>query len=107
MREALKDYYTLLGVQKRASDKEIKLAFRRKAKEYHPDTSRRTDADEMFKLLNKAYSVLRDRKKREAYNHQLMGEIFEKEVVSPAQERFSRFGYTSEVSEDDWGWRVG
>ena len=65
------------------------------------------DADEMFKLLNKAYSVLKDRKKREAYNHELMAEIFQQQIVDPARQRFSRFGYTSDVAGDEWGWRVG
>lgn len=107
MRQAVKDHYAILGVDRTASDEEIKLAFHRKAKEYHPDTSTRSDAAEMFKTLNNAYSVLKDKKKREAYNHELMADIFQKQVVDPARERVSGFGYTSDVTEDDWGWRVG
>jgi len=101
------DYYSVLGVPKSATDQEIKAAYRKKAKEYHPDVSIRLDASEMFRLLNEAYSVLKDKKKREAYNISLMADIFDKQVMKPAKKRFSGFGYTSEVAEDDWGWRVG
>lgn len=102
-----KDYYDLMGVPKHASDKEIKAAYRKKAKEYHPDVSRRTDALEMFKALNRAYTVLKDKDKRAAYNHDLMGDIFQQQVVDPAKERCSHFGYSKDVSDDDWGWKVG
>ena len=56
----------------------------------------------MFSLLNKAYSVLRDKKKRTAYNHELMAEIFQAQVVDPAKSRFSRYGYSSDISDDEW-----
>ena len=107
MKKNMGDYYSVLGVSRTASLTEIKLAFHRKAREYHPDVSNRADADEIFSLLNKAYSVLRDKKKRTAYNHELMGDIFQKQVVDPAKSRFSRFGYSSDIADDDWGWRVG
>ncbi len=107
IQQDLKDHYALLGVPRTASAKEIKLAYRRKAKEYHPDTSPRFDADEMFKILNRAYSVLKDRNKREAYNLELMRDIFQRIVIDPARKRVSRFGYTHAVVEDEWGWRVG
>ena len=107
MHQSVKDHYAMLGVPRLASDKEIKSAYRKKAKEYHPDTSNRCDAEEMFKLLNKAYTVLKDKKKRQAYNIELMGDFFQESVVDPARKRFSGFGYTSDVEDDDWGWRVG
>ncbi len=102
-----KDHYAIIGVPRSASAAEIKAAFRRKAKEYHPDTSHRCDADEMFKLLNKAYSVLKDKRKREAYNLELMAEIFQQEVVDPARKRVPDVGYSDDVADDRWGWRVG
>ena len=101
------DYYSLLGVSRRASAKEIKLAFHRKAKEYHPDVSNKCDAHDMFSRLNKAYSVLKNKKSREAYNLELMSEIFQEQVVDPARERFSRYGYSRDITEDEWGLRVG
>jgi|GEM_PF-4341969 len=107
MKQNIGDYYSILGVSRTANLTEIKLAFHRKARECHPDVSNRSDANEMFSLLNKAYSVLRDKKKRTAYNHELMAEIFQKQVVDPAKSRFTRFGYSSDISDDEWGWRVG
>ncbi len=83
------DYYAILGVPRRASGKEIKQAFRKEAKEYHPDTSRRTETEDMFKLLVKAYTILKNKKTREKYNHELMAEYFQEHVVNPARKRFS------------------
>ena len=107
MQPHLKDHYSVLGVPRTATDKEIKLAFRKKAKAYHPDTSKMWDAEDMFKSLNKAYSILKDPKKRAAYNVELMGEIFQQTIVDPAQKRASGFGYTSDVEDDEYGLRVG
>jgi len=101
------DHYAILGVSRRASGTEIKQAFRKKAKEYHPDTSRRLDAVDQFKLLVKAYTVLKNKKTRDEYNYELMADYFQEHVVDPARKRFSGYGYSSDVSEDDWGLRVG
>ncbi len=103
------DHYAILGVPRSASAAEIKAAYRRKAKEYHPDTSHRCDADKMFKSLNKAYSVLKDKRKRAEYNLELMAEIFQQEVVDPARKSVpdTIYGYSDAVADDSWGWRVG
>lgn len=53
-----KDYYKVLGVSKKASKEEIKKAYRRLALIYHPDRNRSPDAEERFKEINEAYSVL-------------------------------------------------
>lgn len=63
-----KDYYEVLGVSKTASDDEIKSAFRKLAKKYHPDVSKEPDAAEKFKEAQEAYAVLSDASKRQQYD---------------------------------------
>lgn len=65
---ANKDYYEILGVQKGADADEIKSAYRRLAKKYHPDLNKAPDAAEKFKEINEAYEVLGDEKKRANYD---------------------------------------
>lgn len=63
-----KDYYGILGVEPNAGDAEIKTAYRRLARKYHPDVSKEPGAEDMFKSVNEAYEALRDPEKREAYD---------------------------------------
>jgi curved DNA-binding protein len=63
-----KDYYATLGVEPTAGDAEIKAAYRRLARKYHPDVSKETGAEEKFKGVNEAYEALRDPAKRRAYD---------------------------------------
>lgn len=63
-----KDYYEVLGVDKNASDKDIKMAFRRLAKQYHPDVNKEAGAEEKFKEVQEAYAVLSDENKRKQYD---------------------------------------
>ena len=63
-----KDYYEVLGVSKTATDAEIKSAFRKLAKQYHPDINKEADAEEKFKEIQEAYAVLSDPNKRKQYD---------------------------------------
>ncbi|XP_031105096.1 uncharacterized protein LOC116009997 [Ipomoea triloba] len=65
---AAADYYSTLGVSKSASSKEIKAAYRKLAREYHPDVNKAPEATEKFKAIKDAYEVLSDDKKRALYD---------------------------------------
>lgn len=63
-----RDYYEVLGVGKNASADELKSAFRRMARQYHPDVNNSPEAEERFKEINEAYAVLSDDQRRAAYD---------------------------------------
>jgi len=63
-----KDYYKVMGVARDASADDIKRAYRKLARKYHPDVSKEKDAEERFKEIGEAYEVLRDPEKRAAYD---------------------------------------
>lgn len=63
-----KDYYKILGVDKSASDADLKKAYRKLAIKYHPDKNQSKDAEEKFKEIGLAYEVLKDPKKRKVYD---------------------------------------
>ncbi|HEX6612957.1 MAG TPA: DnaJ C-terminal domain-containing protein [Rhodanobacteraceae bacterium] len=64
-----KDYYETLGVKPDANEAQIKAAYRKLARKYHPDVSKEAGAEEKFKSVNEAYEVLRDKEKRAAYDN--------------------------------------
>jgi len=63
-----KDYYKIMGVERGASQDDIKRAYRKLARKYHPDVSKETNAEARFKDLGEAYAVLKDPEKRAAYD---------------------------------------
>ena len=67
--EAKVDYYEVLGVERDADARTIKRAFLKKARTLHPDVNKAPDAEEKFKEVNEAYSVLSDERKRANYDH--------------------------------------
>ena len=62
------DYYQIMGLDKSADQAEIKRAYRKLARKYHPDVSKESDAENKFKELGEAYEVLKDKQKRSNYD---------------------------------------
>lgn len=88
---AKKDYYEVLGVDKNASDAEIKSAYRKLAKKYHPDINKEAGAAEKFKEIGEAYSVLGDEQKRKTYD-QFGSAAFEQGGSGGSYGDFGSFG---------------
>lgn len=85
-----KDYYGILGVEPSAGDAEIKTAYRRLARKYHPDVSKEAGAEEKFKGVNEAYEALRDPAKRKAYDQLRAGGYRPGDQVRPPPGGFGR-----------------
>jgi curved DNA-binding protein len=88
-----KDYYEILGVNRGADAEEVKRAYRKLARKYHPDVSKEKNAENKFKELQEAYEVLRDPEKRSAYNH--LGRDYRTgQQFRPPPDWSQRFGHT-------------
>lgn len=92
-----KDYYEVLGVSKTADEKEIKSAFRKLAKKYHPDVSKEPDAAEKFKEAQEAYAILSDPDKRKQYDQ--FGHAAFDQMNGGAGFDFSDFDFSDIFSE--------
>src|SRR5688572_16223489 len=64
-----KDYYAILGVSKESSQEDIQRAYRKLARQYHPDVNKEPGAEDTFKDIGEAYEVLKDPDKRAKYDH--------------------------------------
>ncbi|MFI4919574.1 MAG: DnaJ C-terminal domain-containing protein [Legionellales bacterium] len=71
-----KDYYKIMGINPDASEKDIKIAYRKLARKYHPDISKENNAEERFKEMGEAYEVLKDPTKRAEYDNHLKNREF-------------------------------
>ena len=67
-----RDFYAILGVQRGATDEEIRKAYRKKALQYHPDKNKAPNAEEKFKEIALAFEVLKDKNKRQTYDTGLL-----------------------------------
>jgi molecular chaperone DnaJ len=98
-----RDYYEILGVSRNASLDEIKQAFRRLARQFHPDVSKEPDAEERFKEVNEAYGVLSDPQKRAQYDRfgrAGLGDLggmpdFTMDFADLFEELFGSFGFST------------
>lgn len=100
-----RDYYEVLGVPKTATEDEIKSAFRKLAKKYHPDVSKEPDAAEKFKEAQEAYAVLSDESKRKQYD-QFGHAAFENNGAGTSGFDFSDFDF-SDIFGDIFGGGFG
>ncbi|WP_158435163.1 ferredoxin [Nitrososphaera viennensis] len=98
-----KGYYAILGVSERASQLEIKKAYRRLARKYHPDRNGAVHAEDMIKKINAAYEVLSDIHKREQYDRSSFGDVSGQEQEAHVHEEPRHAGGGGQAEEHAGG----
>lgn len=93
-----KDYYQILGVERNASDADIKKAYRKLAHKFHPDISKDPKGEEKFKEIAEAYATLKDSEKRAEYDN--LGSHRQGEEFTPPPEWGQQFGGGNQFYED-------
>src|SRR5579863_1790117 len=97
MAASKRDYYEVLGVARGAGDDEVKKAYRRLAKQFHPDTNKEQGAEARFIEVNEAYEILSDPQKRAAYDR--FGHAGVGNGAGAGFSDFSGFGNISDIFE--------
>ena len=96
MAESKRDYYEVLGVSKNATKDEIRSAYRKLAKQYHPDLNHSPDAPKKFEEVQEAYDVLSDDEKRQRYDQFGFAAFEQGAGTGGAGNPFQNEGYTSQ-----------
>jgi curved DNA-binding protein len=85
-----KDYYKILGLERGASEEDMKKSYRKLARKYHPDVSKEPNAKERFQEVSEAYETLKDKEKRAAYDN--LGSFRPGQDFRPSHDWYERFG---------------
>ncbi|MBA2649022.1 MAG: DnaJ domain-containing protein [Legionella sp.] len=97
-----KDYYKIMGLDQNATEKDIKIAYRKLARKYHPDISKESNAEERFKEMGEAYEVLHDPNKRKEYDNALKYQAYSQNTHSSTQQGSPHQQYQGSQFDSDF-----
>ncbi len=100
-----KDYYKILGIDKKATEAEVKSAFRKLARKYHPDVNKDPSAVDKFKDINEAYEVLSDKEKRQRYD--MLGSSWQDGASFTPPPDFANFNFSGFGGGSNSGFQEG